>query len=232
LIAYYESLHQQAVTDGTSLNESIRDNAPAKLARTATRLREFYENTGPQRDRSIFLLETEVQYLAAEWAGDPNGSLTSIDTLDGSLHDICADVHSLATTGVLSSSMLNARAPGLRIRVCNTCRSGDSGTHWFTVVYHMQAFPRAAQRLNLDDCMLFVQRAVEDCIALRSHSTREIECYEFKATISSLLVEHGFVGLKDTEFVEVSEHLISLVRHQNSFPNWMLDSSTLNMHAL
>ena len=31
--------------------------------------------------------------------------------------------------------MLNARAPGLRIRVCNTCRSGDSGTHWFTRLF-------------------------------------------------------------------------------------------------
>ena len=87
--------------------------------------------------------------------------------------------------------------------------------------------------------MLFVKRAVEDCILLLhttttrdSHTTREIQFDEIKATISRLLVEHGYVGLKDTEFVEVSEHLISLVRHQNSFPNWMLDSSTLNMHAL
>ena len=90
--------------------------------------------------RSIFLLETEVLYLGAEWAGDPNGALTSIDTLDGSLHDICVDVHSLATTGVLSSSMLNARAPGLRIRVCNTRWSNHSGTHWFTIVYHQRRF--------------------------------------------------------------------------------------------
>ena len=71
--------------------------------------------------------------------------------------------------------------------------------------------------------MLFVQRAVEDCIARRSHNTRDIQFDEITATISRLLVEDGYIGLKDTEFVEVSEHLTSLVRQQNSFPNWMLD---------
>ena len=62
LIAYYESLYQQAVTDETSPNETIRKNAPAKLARTAARLREFYDNTGPQRDRSTFLREYYYYY--------------------------------------------------------------------------------------------------------------------------------------------------------------------------
>ena len=173
--------------------------------------------------------------MGAEWAGDTNGALTSIDSLDGSLHDICADVHSLATTGVLSSSMLNARAPGLRIRVCNICRSGDSGTHWFTVVYHMQAFPRAA--LNQEDCMLFVKRAVEDCILLLhttttrdSHTTREIQFDEIKATISRLLVQDGYVGLRDTDCVEVSEHLTSLWQ-LHVFPDWRLDSGTFNIHT-
>ena len=169
--------------------------------------------------------------MGAEWAGDPNGALTSIDTLDGSLHDICADVHSLATTGVLSSSMLNARAPGLRIRVCNTCWSKDSGTHWFTIVYHMQARLGAAQLLNQDDCMSFVQRAVEDCIAQRSHNTREIQLDEITATTSRLLVAGGYIELRDTEFGEVSGHLTSLWQ-LNVFPAWMLDSDTFNIHEI
>ena len=89
--------------------------------------------------------------------------------------------------------------------------------------------------------MLFVQRAVEDCILLLhttttrdSHTTREIQFDEIKATISRLLVEDGYIGLKDTEFVEVSlsEHLTSLIWQQDSFPNWMLDSRTLNIHEL
>ena len=66
------------------------------------------------------------------------------------------------------------------------------------------AFPSAAQRLNQDDCIFFVQRAVEDCIARRSHNTRDIQFDEITATISRLLVEDGYIGLKDTEFVEVS----------------------------
>ena len=53
--------------------------------------------------------------------------------------------------------------------------------------------------------MFFVQRAVEDCIARRSHNTREIQFDEITATICRLLVEDGYIGLKDTEFAEVSE---------------------------
>ena len=93
------------------------------------------------------------------------------------------------------------------------------------------AFPSAPQRLNEEDCMLFVQRAVEDCIAQRSHNTREILFDEITATISRLLVEDGYIGLKDTEFVDVSEHLTSLWQ-KHSFPNWMLDSRTFNIHEL
>ena len=66
--------------------------------------------------------------------------------------------------------------------------------------------------------MSFVQRAVEGCIARRSHTTREIQFDEITATISRLLVEDGYIGLNDSEFVEVSEHLTSLLRQQNSFP--------------
>ena len=83
--------------------------------------------------------------------------------------------------------------------------------------------------------MFFVQRAVEDCIARRSHNTREIQITQFDeitATISRLLVEDGYIGLKDTEFVDVSEHLTSLVRQLNVFPNWMLDSHKFNIHEL
>ena len=167
--------------------------------------------------------------MGAEWAGDPKGALTSIDTLDGSLLDICVDVHSLATTGVLSSSMLNASAPGLRIRVCNTRWSNHSGTHWFTIVYHMQALSGAAPRLNHDDCMSFVRRAVEDCIARHSHSTREIQFDEITATTSRLLVAGGYIELTVTDCVEVSEHLASLCR-LNVFPDWRLDSGTFNIH--
>ena len=64
-------------------------------------------------------------------------------------------------------------------------------------------------------------------------TTLERYSYQFDevtATISRLLVEDGCIGLKDTEFVEVSEHLTSLVWQPNSFHNWMLDYGTLNMH--
>ena len=84
--------------------------------------------------------------------------------------------------------------------------------------------------------MLFVQRAVEDCILLLhttttrdSHTTREIQFDEIKATISRLLVQDGYVGLKDTDCVEVSEHLTSLWQ-LHVFPDWRLDSGTFNIH--
>ena len=48
------------------------------------------------------------------------------------------DVYGVATLGVLASSVFNANAPSLRIRVCNTCMSGRSGTHWFTIAYSLE----------------------------------------------------------------------------------------------
>jgi len=55
--------------------------------------------------------------LASPRAADPNTVPFGIDSLDGSLHDICADVYSIATPGVLASSVLTADTPSLRIRV-------------------------------------------------------------------------------------------------------------------
>jgi len=89
-------------------------------------------------------------------------------------------------------------------------------------------------RLSEDEQrMSYVQRAADCCIrtALAAEQ-REIPFEEILTTVSELLDGDGWETLSDNARVEVEVCLTSLVRKQNMYPDWMLESSSFHLHHI
>ena len=178
LAQMYKDVMDEADRDSSSPVESIRKDSKKKKQVARCRRRDFLR----AGDGSIFIRESEILYLVRQWVcADARCNVSGVDTRDGTLHDIAADVYHAVTSeshALCSQPIYGVESCERRVRVCNTDMSTSGGNHWFTVIYSIQwrgvsaPTPSGCSAVNVDVAHL-ADAAGEGSRFVRSEDSQE-----------------------------------------------------------